>query len=291
MNHNIFRSVASTTTLVATLVALPLFGAGRAMADSEPDHVFSANVALTGVTNYMFRGVSQTNNGPAVQGGFDYEYSPWGLYAGVWASNVDSSSGSSIYVDVNNRNMIVPAGAPNAEEIVLEPAGYDGASMELDLYAGWVPNWQAMGINGLDALTVDIGYLRYQYPGTDTNDNNTNEWYIGLSYDVFGYVTPSYTANYSEDFFGLDAAWYHNFGVEVPLPYDLTLHGHYGLTRYNNSPNNGGGDSYDDYSAGLAYSYGGFDFDLSWISRNKTDLCSAPFQCGDTAVFTLSKAF
>ena len=47
---------------------------------------FSGNVALT--TDYVWRGVSQTDEGPAVQGGFDYEHES-GFSAGVWGSNVD----------------------------------------------------------------------------------------------------------------------------------------------------------------------------------------------------------
>ena len=62
---------------------------------------FSANVAMT--TDYIFRGVSQNDNDPAIQGGFDYSHKS-GLYAGVWASNV---------------------------------SGYAGSSMEMDLYLGW----------------------------------------------------------------------------------------------------------------------------------------------------------
>ena len=38
----------------------------------------------------MFRGISQTDNQIAIQGGFDYEHES-GLYVGTWASNVDSS--------------------------------------------------------------------------------------------------------------------------------------------------------------------------------------------------------
>lgn len=45
----------------------------------------SANVALT--TDYIFRGFSQTEEGPAIQGGFDVTYKMF--YAGVWASNLD----------------------------------------------------------------------------------------------------------------------------------------------------------------------------------------------------------
>lgn len=277
---------ACSAGVLAALAVAPL---SLRADDATPVHSFSANVALT--SNYMFRGVSQTDNGPAIQGGFDYEYTPFGLYAGVWASNVDSSTGESIYVDPADPNTLVSPDFPDAEEIVLESPGYDGASMELDLYAGWRPNWEAMGIKGLDSLGLDIGYIRYQYPGTGTNENNTNEWHIGISYDVNGWFTPSYQANYSEDFYGLGVAWYHDFALEIPLPYNLTLHGNYGLTRYNNSPPTGGGESYDDYGGGLTYSNWGFDFDISVVSRTKTELCGAPFQCGDTAVFTLSKSF
>lgn len=278
-----------TVAAVGALLSAAATAAPVRAADA-PIHEFSANIALT--TNYLFRGVSQTNDGPAVQGGFDYEFTPVGLYAGVWASNVDSGSGRSVFVDnAFAPTMRLSPDDPAAEELVLRDAGYDGASMELDLYVGWRPNWQALGIDGLDALSVDIGYLRYQYPNSGDDANNTNEWHIALSYDVMGMVTPSYSAHYSDDFFGADSAWYHSFGLEVPLPYDFTLHGSYGLTRYNNSAAKGGGESYDDYSAGVSYSYGGFDFDLSWVGRNKQNQCAAPFRCGDTAVFTISKTF
>lgn len=45
----------------------------------------SANVGLT--TDYLFRGISQTNNAPAIQGGFDYD-DPSGFYVGTWESNI-----------------------------------------------------------------------------------------------------------------------------------------------------------------------------------------------------------
>ena len=41
-----------------------------------------ANVALS--TDYIFRGISQTDNDPAISGGFDYSFDS-GFYAGVWA--------------------------------------------------------------------------------------------------------------------------------------------------------------------------------------------------------------
>jgi len=60
----------------------------------------SANVTLA--SDYSFRGVSQTDRDPAIQGGFDVEFDS-GFYIGTWASNVS----------------------------------FDNTSMELDLYAGY----------------------------------------------------------------------------------------------------------------------------------------------------------
>jgi len=64
------------------------------MADSP--HEFSANVALS--TDYMYRGGSQTNEQPAISGGFDYAHSS-GVYAGLWASNVDFGDSANIEFD------------------------------------------------------------------------------------------------------------------------------------------------------------------------------------------------
>ncbi len=76
--------------------AVLALASGSALAD------FSANVGLT--SNYVFRGLTQTDNGPAIQGGFDYSHES-GVYLGVWGSNV---------------------------------TGYGpDNSVELDLYGGW----------------------------------------------------------------------------------------------------------------------------------------------------------
>jgi len=49
---------------------------------------FGASVTLA--SDYVFRGISQTDQDPAVQGSFDYKH-PLGVYLGVWASNVDEN--------------------------------------------------------------------------------------------------------------------------------------------------------------------------------------------------------
>ncbi|RLA04491.1 MAG: hypothetical protein DRQ60_09615 [Gammaproteobacteria bacterium] len=75
---------------------------GAALLASTAQAEITANVALA--TDYMFRGISQTDNSAAISGGFDYGYE--GFYAGVWASNVDENF-------------------------------YPGANVEIDTYLGW----------------------------------------------------------------------------------------------------------------------------------------------------------
>lgn len=232
----------------ALAVGLGVGGASPAFAEESP-HGLSANVALT--TNYLFRGISQTDNGPAIQGGIDYEYKPLSLYVGAWGSNVSSE-------------------------------GFGGASMELDLYAGWRPSW--------DKLGFDLGYLRYQYPTTDNNDNNTDEFHIAANYD-FDFAKPSFKVNYSDDWFGTGDAWYYDLSVGVPLPMDFSLNGHYGWNRFDSGS---GLKDYEDWSIGVSREVYGFGLDLKYVDVASLDSdkdCASPFKCDGTLVFTVSKAF
>lgn len=54
------------------------------------------NVGLT--TNYVFRGITQTDDGPAISGGFDIEKE--GFYGGVWASSVDFGDDTTMELDL-----------------------------------------------------------------------------------------------------------------------------------------------------------------------------------------------
>ena len=71
-------------------------------AEEKSDIGVSANVALT--SNYVWRGMTQSNDNAAIQGGFDVDYK--GVYIGVWGSNISYS-------------------------------GNPDASIELDAYAGY----------------------------------------------------------------------------------------------------------------------------------------------------------
>jgi len=117
-----------------TLSALCLAGtmltaSSMAMAWESEDgaHSTSASVALG--TDYVWRGYSQTDEDAAISGSFDYGHSS-GLYAGVWASNVD----------------------------------FSGADLEIDVYAGFASEIGDTGIG------YDVGILRYIYPDTNDLD-------------------------------------------------------------------------------------------------------------------------
>ena len=77
MHHHL----ASACILAAMLVAAPAFAA------DEPAPAFKASGSVALVSDYRFRGVSQSNNGFAVQGGISVTHES-GLYGGFWASNL-----------------------------------------------------------------------------------------------------------------------------------------------------------------------------------------------------------
>lgn len=78
-------------------VALLLAAAGGFGTSTEAQAELSANIGV--VSNYYFRGLSETDGGAAVQGGLDWEASS-GFYLGTWASNVEFGDGTSYELDL-----------------------------------------------------------------------------------------------------------------------------------------------------------------------------------------------
>src|ERR1700722_8626393 len=76
----LFLAAAIATTLFAGAA-----GVARAE-DAKPDNDVSYNVSV--VSDYRYRGISQTTLDPALQGGADYVNNPTGFYAGTWLSTI-----------------------------------------------------------------------------------------------------------------------------------------------------------------------------------------------------------
>jgi uncharacterized protein (TIGR02001 family) len=232
-------------TIAATLVSSML------MATSASAEV-SGNVALT--SDYVWRGISQSANDPAIQGGFDYAHES-GVYAGIWGSNVDWWEP-------------VDGGADNEEDL------------EIDYYAGYA------GEVG-DGIGYDVGVIAYTYPGS-VSDVDFNEIYIGASYDMF-----SAKYSYSNDFGnGGSSAWYLEAGADVELPegFGLALH----VGKSDGSAFNGGTDYVDysigvsKEFAGLGFDLTYYDTDKDTASGE--DKIGANQNDG-TVAFTVSKSF
>src|SRR5690606_23660282 len=111
---------------------------------------FSLSANLTVASQYRYRGIMQTNNKPAIQGGVDLEHSS-GFYVGNWNSSIS-------WLDDSNADVSAP--------------------VEMDFYAGYKRELAP-------ALTVDMGVLRYYYPGDypgGYTSPDTTEGFIGLTY-------------------------------------------------------------------------------------------------------------
>lgn len=136
-----------TTLLAVSVLAAATFGSSVAFAESP----LTANISVT--NDYLFRGLTQTADQAAVQGGIDYAFSS-GFYAGTWVSNVAAqgatggSAASSFYG--NNGNY------------------------EQDLYAGY----------NLDAgpVGLDLGYIKYMYPVDSSFKGDYDEVYAKASW-------------------------------------------------------------------------------------------------------------
>ena len=128
------------TKLVVLVSSLVASGALMAQTKApEPDYTLSFNVGA--VTDYRYRGISQSRRKPALQGGADFAHKS-GFYIGTWASTIKW----------------------------VKDAGGD-ANAEVDIYGGYkFP---------LGPVAMDVGLLRYLYPSSSLPVNpDTTEVYV-----------------------------------------------------------------------------------------------------------------
>jgi uncharacterized protein (TIGR02001 family) len=199
------------------LIALALSAGVVASAHAE----LTGNLGLT--SDYRFRGVSQTQNAPAVQGGIDYAHKS-GFYVGNWNSSVSSQ----VYTS--------------------------GAGVENDLYAGYKKDIYK-------GITIDVGSYNYFYPRAATSAStgsgfDTYEGYVGLGYKDI--ISAKYSQTLGNGYFGTANAKNTNYTQAdiaqslAPLSAklkDLTFLAHYGRTNVANSSNL----DYNDMNVGLGY--------------------------------------
>ena len=84
------KNLLSVMILAAALSMPLVVVADDAVGDSP--HQFSANVLMA--TEYLYRGLTKSNEDPAIQGGFDYSHETLGVYVGFWASSIEFNAGT-----------------------------------------------------------------------------------------------------------------------------------------------------------------------------------------------------
>lgn len=180
-----------------SIAALALASATPAFAQDEADtNPFTITGNVTAVSDYRFRGLSQSHEGPAAQGGLTVSHET-GLYANVWASTIDDK---------------------------VSLPGYGAA--EVDFSGGWTKTFD----NGLG---VDVGLLYYFYADAPKgNKTDFFEPYATVSYTT-GPVTAKVGANYAWSQEGLadNDNIYVRGDLAVAIPgTPLTATGHIGYT-------------------------------------------------------------
>lgn len=240
MSNKKLLSVAVATALCAG------FGATQAQAEVE----ISGNVALT--SDYRFRGISQSDESIAIQGGFDLGFEN-GIYVGTWGSSVD--------FDTNGE-------------------GYDG-SLELDYYAGWaIPLGDNMGI--------DVGVLYYDYPGDDDEEGDYLEFYGKYSlWDLT--LGVAYSDDYYAE---TGEFWYFSGDYSLGLGDNFTVDFHVGYNDFDEEGFlSDGATDYTDYSIGVTTSFLAVDWTLAWVGTDlDEDEVFGTDWGDDTVVFTISKS-
>jgi uncharacterized protein (TIGR02001 family) len=239
-------------TLLAAAVASSLM-TGATIANADSAWSTSANVALT--TDYKFRGISQSDESAAVQGGFDVKHTS-GFYVGAWASSVD--------FDTNG-------------------PGYDG-SLELDYYVGYGSDI------GTTDFSFDVGVMAYTYPGDNGPDGNYNEIYGSVAWKDL-----TVGAVYSDDYYaGTDEFYYVYAQYSYGLPWELSLDLHvgYNMLEENGGFLSSDEDAYTDYNIAISRDVMGFNIAVAYMGTDLDDDDLFGTDWGDgTVVGTLSASF
>ncbi len=239
------------TTLALAISAL----AGGALAQSAPAPApapepekspITANVTV--VNDYRYRGISQSNFKPAIQGGFDYAHES-GFYIGNWNSSISWIS-----------DAYSPGGSLNASGAAQSVS----APIEMDFYAGFKKELIAPG------FASDVGVLQYYYPTSGLPNGavnpNTTEVYVAQNF-TFGPVTGFAKFSYAlTNTFGngnSKGSYYPDLTVNYDTGvWGMAINAHVGYQYIAGTPNgtnisNDSLYSYTDWKAGFTKDFGG----------------------------------
>lgn len=198
---------------------------------TPPEYTLTANVTLA--SQYRYRGLMQTNNKPAIQGGFDFTHAS-GLYLGNWNSSVS-------WLNDGNSDVSAP--------------------VEMDFYGGYKGNLAA-------DVPFDLGVLQYYYPGdypSGYTSPDTTELYAGVGY---GPVMFKYSVAMTNLFGFADSKYSQYFDLSGNFDtgfWGLTVNAHVGRQTVRNLTDG----AYTDWKLGLTKDFGqGLAISVAYIDTN-----------------------
>jgi uncharacterized protein (TIGR02001 family) len=241
--------------LAIAFMATPAFAADEA----EAPKAITINGTATVVSDYRFRGISQTDRRAALQGSITVSHES-GVYASVWGSSVDD------YVTASTQS-----------------------NQELDLILGFKKTF--------GGTTIDVGALYYVYPKTklagDLSSSNFIEPYVAISH-TFGPVTAKATANYAPKQKALalnqigpkqdNLYLAGDLSASIPnTPIGLTAH-----IGHSKGPSwlatTGRGNSYTDWGVGASATFKAITIGIQYVDTNTTFITPTGRDAGKAGV-------
>ncbi len=222
----VIRNVSPRSARIGAIAAVALLTNVAVAAETDEKETFGTfggSVMLA--TDYMFRGISNSNEEFQIRGDINWSHSS-GFYAGLWASNTDF--------------------------------GGPGNSMELDPYIGYA---NSIGDSG---FSYDVGYWSYNYPGSEA-DLDYGEFYAIGTYTVGSfYVSPSfwYADNYfGKDFLDGVSGLAYAVTAGMQLPGGMDLSARVGEQTFDSGASEL---DYLYYDVGVSKPVAGFSLSLRW---------------------------
>jgi len=246
--------------ILASAVMAALAGSIARAEDKKPDNEVTFNAAV--VSDYRYRGISQSRREPALQGGADYTHNPTGFYLGTWLSTIKWTKD-------------IPGG---------------GGDVEWDIYGG------KRGEIVKD-VSYDVGVLSYVYPSNGLGDvpgftnANTTEIYGQIGY---GPAYIKYSHAVTNLFGNVDSknSGYVDVGANIDISNGFTLNLHAGHQRVQNVANA----SYTDWKIGVTKDFGIVTGALAAVGTNANETfyaspANGKFLGKDGVVVSVSKTF
>jgi uncharacterized protein (TIGR02001 family) len=251
-------------SLVASLVGLIACSAAWAE-EEKPANEVTANVSV--VSDYRYRGISQTRLRPALQGGVDYVHNPSGWYAGTWLSTI---------------------------QWIRDTPGAGGTAVETDFYGG--KRGELPG-----AISYDVGLLAFVFIDNGFQDAgmknpNTLEAYAQLGWGP-AYIKYNHAVTTLFGYTDSKNSGYLDIGANVELSNKFILNLHAGYQKVRGIASAEA--SYGDFKVGVTKEFAalsGVSVSLAAITTNaRRSFYVSPVQNKylgkDTVVLSVTKTF